>query len=198
MIGGFLAGPTLSAVGDVYTSMTDKNAIYQSNFDEFVQGIVSSSPAFQQLTTGIDLINKEFDKYDKQGRLQFRRTTAEQIRAVMGLRSVRESLESLEYLKVITMKEAIDDILDDIASLIASGKLVEARQQIAYWNQMFPEAPLPTNMKLIMKQPDLSRRVNRKIDDRTLDTRQRRLKQVNDRLAKILVDREGFESGEVE
>jgi len=31
-----------------------------------------------------------------------------------------------------------------------------------------------------------------------LDTRQRRLKQVNDRLAKILVDREGFESGEVE
>jgi hypothetical protein len=198
MIGGFLAGPTLSAVGDVYTSMTDKNAIYQSNFDEFAQGIVSSSPAFQQFTTAIDLINNEANKYDKQGRLQFRRTTAEQVRAVMGLRSVRESLESLEYLKVITMKEAIDDILDDIASLIASGKLVEARQQIAYWNQMFPEAPLPTNMKLIMKQPDLSRRVNRKIDDRTLDTRQRRLKQVNDRLAKILVDREGFESGEVE
>jgi hypothetical protein len=198
MLGGFLAGPTLSAIGDVYGSLTDKNAVYQSGFDEFYQGVMSSSPAAQQLKTGIDLIVGESNKYDKQGRLQFRRTTEEQIRGIFGFRSVRESLESLEYLKVVAMKEAIDGVLDDISALIASGKMVEARQQVAYWNQLFPEAPLPTNMKLLMKQPDISRRVSRKIDDRTLDTRQRRLKQVNDRLAKILVDREGFESQEVE
>ena len=198
MIGGFLAGPTLSAVGDLYTSLYDKNAVYQNGFEELWNGALASSPAIQQAATAIDLINGEANKYDKQGRLQFRRTTAEQVRSLFGFRSVKESLESLEYMKVVTMKEAIDDVLDDISSLIASGKLVEARQQVMYWNQLFPEAPLPTNMKLLMKQPDISRRVSRKIDDRTLDTRQRRLKQVNDRLAKILVDREGFQAEEVE
>jgi hypothetical protein len=198
MIGGFLAGPTLSAIGDIYTSLTDKNAVYQSGFDEIWKGVYASSPFFQQIGTGIDLIAGDAEKYDKQGRLQFRRTTGDQIRGIMGLRTVRESLESLEYQKVVAMKEAIDAILDEISTLIASGDMYEARKKVMYWNQMFPEAPLPTNLRMLMKQPDISRRVSRKIDDRTLDTRQRRLKQVNDRLAKILVDREGFESEEVE
>ena len=198
MLGAFIAGPTLSAVGDIIGSLGNKDAVYQDNFTEFVQGVYSSSPAAQQVGTLIDLMADEANKYDTQGRLQFKRTAAEMVRSTFGFRNVRESLESLEYNKVMAMKEAQDGIFDEIATLVASNKIVEAQKMIIRWNSMFPEAPLPLSVNRLMKTQDISKRVKRKIDDRTLDTRQRRLKVVNERLARILVEREGFASEEVE
>jgi hypothetical protein len=198
MIGSFVAGPTLSAFGDIYRSIDNKDAIYQNGFEEAWQGVYSSSPAAQQIGTFVDIMTKSTEKYDQQGRLQFKRTLADQLRGVMGFRSVKETMESLEYNKILAMVDAQDGAFDEIAALMASGRVVEARKRIMQWNAMFPEAPIPTSIQRLMKQPDIARRIKRKIDDRTMDTRQRRLKQINDRLARILVSREGFEQGEVE
>jgi len=190
-LGAFIAGPTLSAVGDVYTSLANKDAVYQSGFREVGNAVLASSPAFQQILNFTDAVSGASEQYDVQGRLKFRKTLGEQVRGVMGFRTTRESLESLEYNKIVVMQEAIDAYKDEIATLAASGKIVEMQQKIRAWNAMFPEMPLPFNMKALMKDPSIGRRIKRKIDDRTLDTRQRRLKSVNDDLARVLVDRYG-------
>ena len=198
MIGSFVAGPTVSAFLDVAKSVYDKNAVHQGNFEELYRGVYASSPAAQQLGSAYDMIVGEQAVYDTQGRLKFRKTAADQMRSIFGFRSTRETMESLEYEKVVAMKEAIEGILDDIATQLATGNIVEAQRAVANWNSLFPEAPIPSNIRRLMKQPDISKRVARKIDDRTLDTRQRRLKQVNNRLSKILVDRYGFEESDLE
>lgn len=192
-LGAFVAGPTLSAIGDIYTSLDNKDAIYQSGFREFTNAAYASSPAAQQLGNAIDIISGESEQYDVQGRLKFRKTTAEQVRGIMGFRTTRESLESLEYNKIIAMRDAMDGMKDEIATLVASGMIVEAQQKIRHWNAMFPDMPMPFTMKALMKDPSIGRRIKRKIDDRTLDTRQRRMKSVNDDLARHLVDRYGID-----
>jgi len=90
------------------------------------------------------------------------------------------------------MREALDAYKDEIATLMASGMIVEAQQKIRHWNGMFPEMPLPYSLKAILKDPSIGRRIKRKIDDRTLDTRQRRMNQLNDNLAAYLVDKYGM------
>jgi hypothetical protein len=152
----------------------------------------SSSPAAQQIGTAIDAIAGQSNRYDPQGRLQFKRTTADEIRNIMGFRNIKESIDSIEYNKIMAMNDSFDGKKDEIATLVASGMIVEARQKILQWNAMFPEMPLPTDVRLLMKDPSIGRRVKRKIDDRTMDTRQRRMKKVNDDLADYLVNREGF------
>ena len=192
-LGAFVAGPTLSAFGDIYTSLDNKDAVYQSGFREATNAVYASSPAAQQLGNAIDIIAGETEQYDVQGRLKFRKTTAEQIRGIMGFRTIRESLESLEYNKIVVMKEAMDAYKDEIATLAASGMIVEMQQRIRHWNGMFPDMPLPFTMKALMKDPSIGRRVKRKIDDRTLDTRQRRMESVNDDLARRLVEKYGMD-----
>ena len=192
-LGSFVAGPTLSAMGDIYTSLDNKDAVYQSGFREFTNAAYASSPAAQQLGNAIDIIAGETEQYDVQGRLKFRKTTAEQVRGIMGFRTIRESLESLEYNKIVVMKEAMDAYKDEIATLAASGMIVEMQQRIRHWNGMFPDMPLPFTMKALMKDPSIGRRIKRKIDDRTLDTRQRRMESVNDDLARRLVEKYGMD-----
>jgi hypothetical protein len=111
----------------------------------------------------------------------------------MGFRTIRESLESLEYNKIVVMKEAMDAYKDEIATLAASGMIVEMQQRIRHWNGMFPDMPIPFTMKALMKDPSIGRRIKRKIDDRTLDTRQRRMESVNDDLARRLVEKYGMD-----
>jgi hypothetical protein len=192
-LGAFVAGPTLSAFGDIYTSLDNKDAVYQSGFREATNAVYASSPAAQQLGNAIDIIAGETEQYDVQGRLKFRKTTAEQVKGIMGFRTIRESLESLEYNKIVVMKEAMDAYKDEIATLAASGMIVEMQQRIRHWNGMFPDMPLPFTMKALMKDPSIGRRVKRKIDDRTLDTRQRRMESVNDDLARRLVEKYGMD-----
>ena len=192
-LGAFVAGPTLSAFGDIYTSLDNKDAVYQSGFREATNAVYASSPAAQQLGNAIDIIAGETEQYDVQGRLKFRKTTAEQVRGIMGFRTIRESLESLEYNKIVVMKEAMDAYKDEIATLAASGMIVEMQQRIRHWNGMFPDMPIPFTMKALMKDPSIGRRIKRKIDDRTLDTRQRRMESVNDDLARRLVEKYGMD-----
>lgn len=189
-IGAFAGGPTVSSIIDLASGLYDKDAVYQSGFEEIWGEISSSSPAVQQLTSLYDALAENAEKYDTQGRLMFRRTVADQVRGVMGFRSVKESIESLEYAKITAMKESHDALKDEIATLLASGMIVEARQKIMHWNAMFPELPLPMNMEDLMRDPSIGRRVKRKIDDRTLDTRQRRVLALNDELADYFVRKE--------
>lgn len=192
-IGSFIAGPTLSAFGDAYRSLQNKDAIYQSGFRELGLAAYSSSPAAQQVGTAIDLIAGESDTYDVQGRLKFRKTVAEQVRGVMGFRTIRESIESLEYNKIIAMRDALDGMKDEIATLAASGMIVEMQQKIRNWNSLFPDMPMPYSLNALMKDPSIGRRIKRKLDDRTMDTRQRRMSALNDDLAERLVRKNAFQ-----
>jgi hypothetical protein len=193
MIGNFAAGPTLSAFSDAFRSATQKDAVYQNGFTELAGAAYASSPAFQQVENLMGVLSgKEADYYDMQGRLKFRKTVAEQVRGAMGFRTIKESLESLEYNKIVVMKDSLDSYKDEIATLIASGMIVQAQQKIRNWNAMFPEMPMPYTMKGLMKDPSIGRRIKRKVDDRTLDTRQRRLGQLNDELAKYMIDKYGM------
>lgn len=192
MVGAFVAGPSLSAVGDIIGSAYNKDAIYQSGFREAWNAVYASSPAASQIGNAIDIMASESEQYDVQGRLKFRKTVAEQVRGVMGFRTIRESLESLEYNKIIAMNDALDGLKDEIATLAASGMIVEMQQKIRQWNAMFPDMPLPYRLSALMKDVSIGRRIKRKLDDRTFDTRQRRLKGLNDKIAKRLVDKYGI------
>jgi hypothetical protein len=192
-MGAFVAGPTLSMVGDAWTSVMNKDAVYQNGFVEIGKSLYGSSPAAQQIGNAIDLMSGVPEKYDAQSRLQFRRTVAEQVAGLFALRTVRESMETLEYNKITVMKEATDSMLDEIASKISGGDIVGAQQAVRGWNSMFPEVPLPTNLAKLMKNQSIARRVSRKKEDHTLTTRQRRLKGVNELMTEILIKREGMD-----
>jgi hypothetical protein len=198
MAGSFLVGPSVSAGLDIVKSVYDKNSIGYSNTEELFRGVYASSPAAQQFGTLYDLIVGESEQRDVTGRLKFRRTTAEAVRALFGFRTIRETIESLEYEKVVSMNETIDGLLDEIAQNLADGKFIEAQRAAMNWNSIFPEAPIPLTISKLMKQRDIAKRVAGKVENRDLDTRQRRLKKVNDRLERILVKREGFEEYEFE
>ena len=101
-------------------------------------------------------------------------------------------------MKITVMADAVDGILDEIASHLAAGDVVAARQTVIRWNAMFPEVRLSTSMAKLKKDPSISRRVKRKGDDYTLTTRQRRMKQQNDLVAEILIEREGFVADDLE
>lgn len=191
-LGAFAAGPTGSAIGDIVVSIMNKDVVKQSAAMEASLGFYASSPAAMQLGATIDLISGKAERRDAQGRLQFNQTVADKVRGMFGFRSVSQSMESIEYNKITVMADVVDSLLDDIASHIAAGDIVAAKQAVVKWNAMFPEVRLPTNITALSKDPSISRRAKRKADDRTLTTRQRRLTQQNDLVAEILVEREGF------
>jgi hypothetical protein len=194
----FAIGPTLSTVKDVYTSMTNKDSMYQNSAVEAALGFYGSSPAAKQIGALVDLISGQSEMRDAQGRLQFNQTVGDKVRALFALRTTQQSMESMEYMKITVMADAVDGILDEIASHLAAGDVVAARQTVIRWNAMFPEVRLSTSMAKLKKDPSISRRVKRKGDDYTLTTRQRRMKQQNDLVAEILIEREGFVADDLE